>query len=179
MKSKTFAIVLNLFAGSVFMGGCSLFDKLEKDINFVIEKEISVKDTAGSFSGSELVDALSANNDFKENKSHIKSASIERVSYFLSYYNGTFTQTLVNGKVSVADENGGGSTELATLSNVRLMDATKESDLPTNSSGIERAKNLLLGEPFKARLTWNASLSEKGIDAKIKTRFHVKVTVKP
>jgi len=179
MKNKTLAIVFFLFAGSLFTGGCSLFDKLEKDINFVIEKEISVKDTASSFSGNELVDALSANSDFKENKSHIKSASIERVSYFLSYYNGTPTQTLVNGKVSIADENGGGSTELATLSNVRLINATTESNLSTNSGGVEHAKSLLLSDPFKARLTWNATLSEKGIDAKIKTRFHVKVTVKP
>lgn len=179
MKNKTLAIVFSLTISTFLFGGCSLFDKLEKDLNFVIEKEISVKDTASTFSGSDLVDALSANNDFKDNKSHIKSASIERVSYFLSYYKGTDTQTLLTGQVSVSDENGGGSTELATLSNVRLIKATTESDLPTNGSGMERAKNLLLSDPFKARLTWNATLSEKGVDAKIKTRFHVKVTVKP
>ena len=176
MNTKSTLFFSLLVAGAFAIGGCNL---LEKDLNFVIEKELSVNDTSNTFTGSDVIDALSANNEFKDNKSHIKSASIEKVTYYLSYFKGSATQTLEQGSVKIADKDGSNPVTLAELSNIRLMDVTKETELKTQTAGVDRATKLLLNEPFAAKIIWQAKINEKPVDLKVKTKFHVKVTVKP
>ena len=104
-------LMLGIFA---FTNSCkkSILDVNEE---FYISTSMVVVGSNAAFTGEELLDAVAESDLIDKYASHIKSIEILEVKYYVSYFNGTLTQKINNGVFSIADANGNGVYQMASV----------------------------------------------------------------
>lgn len=147
------------------------------DVNeeFYISTSIDVVGSNAAFTGEELLDAVAQSDLIDKYASHIKSIDIIEVKYYVSYFNGTLTQKINNGVFSIADENGNGVYQVATVSNINLSQATLESALSFDQTAVDKLSDLIKNDPHKAMVYLSGDVNETPVDFIVTLKFKIKM----
>lgn len=147
------------------------------DVNeeFYVETNITVNGNDPAFVGQQLLDASATSEMINKYANTIKSIEILEVKYYLSYFNGSATQQINDGILQVADANGEGIYDIATLANVNLMAATTESSLAFDQQAVDRLSDLIKNDPHSAMIYLRGTVNETPVDFTVKVRFRVKM----
>lgn len=149
---------------------------VEKDFSMSFDIDYAVNNAPAAYSSQDTIDASKESSDYSKYKSDIKRIDIESVTYTISDFNGSPTQTLTTAKLEVADTHGSAFQELGTVTNVTLLAAEGvETDLPLSQSGKDYLKSLLSGEGI-AVIRFNAAANEYPVTFSVKFKIKTKVT---
>ncbi len=154
--------------------GCSV----DKDFSFTLEKEFSATNYQNAtYSTSATMDAKQSSSDFDKYRSDLKSLDIESGSYTITYFQGSATQTIESGTISVSDVNGGAQHTIATISNVNLMAVAGQTQpLTLDDAGKQFFKDQLLSSASAATVYLTATTNQTPITFTIKLSFKVKAS---
>jgi hypothetical protein len=102
MKTKILFLII-AFSGMLFLSGCE--DTLDVTENFIYELEVKVFSEDHTFSHAVLVDMKNEQDLIKKYGDKIKDIQIEEVKYWLTEFDGSETQQIVQATLSVLNEN--------------------------------------------------------------------------
>lgn len=173
MKKSTYLMLLMLGIFT-FTNSCkkSILDVNEE---FYISTSMDVVGSNAAFTGEELLDAVAESDLIDKYASHIKSIEILEVKYYVSYFNGTLTQKINNGVFSIADANGNGVYQMASVSDINLSQATIESALSFNQTAVDKLSDLIKNDPHKAMVYLSGDVNETPVDFIVTLKFKIKM----
>jgi hypothetical protein len=152
---------------------CKLLD-VTKDVE--VELTFTVSGNDASVTETYLLDATAYSSDIEDYQDNIKSIEIKEVTYYLTSFNGPSDQTITNGLVTVADENGAGSQVLASLPVEVLQPLLSvEKPLVLEQAGIDRLEDLLKNAPHTCLSTLTGDISSVPVDFTVV--FHITATM--
>jgi hypothetical protein len=172
MKTRLSLIIIAILVVIAYPA-CKLLD-VTKDVELELTFAISGNDAA--VVETYLLDATDYSSDIEEYQDNIKSIEIKEVKYYLTYFNGPSDQTITNGLLTVADENGGGSQVLASLP-VEVLEPllTTEKSLTLDQAGIDRLEELVKNAPHTCLSTLTGDISSVPVDFIVV--FHITATM--
>jgi hypothetical protein len=172
MKTRLSLLFIAL-ATVIAYPACKLLD-VTKDVELELVFDIDGANT--TVLETYLLDATDYSSDIDEYKDNIKSIEIIEVKYYLTAFTGPSEQTLSNGVLTVADENGGGPQVLATLP-VEVLEPLliTEKTLTLDQAGIDRLEKLIIDSPHTCLSTLTGEINSAPVDFTVV--FHIKATM--
>jgi hypothetical protein len=170
---NTFMIIALLFS-------CLLFNAcdIKKDFTFTIETKEASAAALQEYSTTDDIDAASASSDFDKYKDDIDNVEIIRAKYLVTSFTGSADQKINSAHWKIGDINSTQSVDLASISNVYLINvAAVEQEITMSSAGNSRLRDLIRNSPHKARIYFDSNANSV-ITFKVKLKFDIKVTYK-
>ncbi|HPR56890.1 MAG TPA: hypothetical protein PK915_00795 [Bacteroidales bacterium] len=178
MKTKFLLMFAALF-------GVFLFNSCDEDLlditeTFTYETEMVILSDDLTFSKTEDVDMTASEDLIEKYGEKIKDIEIEEVTYWLTAFNGSEEQKIIESSLVVADENGADPKNIVTINDVLLQPLmNNETELTVNVEGIDRLSSLMETPPHKLQLIFNTTTNEAPLDFTVKFKFKVKMTANP
>lgn len=171
---KLSPLIVILISLLVLNSSCKkgLFDVTE---DFYISTTINAIGVNAAFSGEELLDALQESDMIDKYASNIKSIEITEILYYVSYYNGSATQQINTGSLSIADEFGNDVYEVATVNNIVLSTSGNETILPFDGVAVSKLADLIKNDPHKAKVYLTGVVNETPVDFSVVVKFKIKM----
>ncbi len=163
-----------LFFVSLLLTSCDI----KKDFTFTLETKEATATGLQQYSTSDDVDASKASSDFDKYKDDLDNVEILRVKYLVTSFTGSADQKINSAHWKIGDVNSTQNVDLASLSNVYLINvAGVDQELNTSSAGQQRLRELLRNSPHKARIYFDAN-ANAAVTFKVKLKIDLKVTYK-
>ena len=153
------------------LAACQLFP-----ISFDLPQEMNfdINQSGTNYNGTKLIDP-STNEQFKKNSDKIKDITVERVTYTISNFEGTNTQT-ASASFDVADGTGNGKINIGSFSNANLSALVgKETDLTASPASIAALAGFMKASPFKVTVYYTGSVNQAPVKFSLKLKFYTKV----
>jgi hypothetical protein len=178
MKAKILFLVAAV-AGLFLLQSCD-DDLLDVTESFTYETELVVLSQDLTYFVSEDIDLAADVELINKYGDKIKDIEIEEVKYWLSAFNGSAEQKIVEATFVIADENGSDPKTIATVTDQLLQPLlNNQTDLTLNQEGIDKLANLIQEPPHKFKLIFNTLANEIPLDFTVKVKFTVKMTANP
>ncbi|OYU65132.1 MAG: hypothetical protein CFE22_15245 [Cytophagaceae bacterium BCCC1] len=157
-----------LFLALILMG-CENFPTLSFDLDN--EFTFNIDKTGLQYEGSRVVDPTT-NAQFEKYKKKLNSIVITRVTYTVTNFKGTPTQT-ASMSFDVSDSNGGGKATIGSYSNVNLSSLVdKETDMVLNQAGAATLAGYMLTSPNKFNVSYVGSVNQSPVKFDVKIKFY-------
>lgn len=160
-----------LFVPFLLLGACKLFP-----ISFDLPQEMNfdINQSGSTYNGTKVIDP-STNEQFKKNTDKIKDITVERVTYTISNFDGTNTQT-ANASFDVADGSGNGKVNVGSFNNLNIASmVSKETDLTASPASITALSGFMKASPFKVTVYYSGSVNQAPAKFSLKLKFYTKV----
>ncbi len=145
-----------------------------KDVEFNLTYQVSGNEL--SITQTFLLDAAEYSSIFDQYKDNINSITINSITCYLTHFNGPADQTISDGLLTVDDENGSGSQQLATMPTKALQELLgTEQNLILDPAGIDRVEELILHSPNKCSSTFSGTINSAPVDFTVV--FHIMATM--
>lgn len=170
---------MTIFAGMFLLQGCE-DDLLDVTESFTYEAEMVVSSDDLTYTTSEVIDLAADVELINQYGDKIKDIEIEELKYWLTVFNGTAEQKIVNATLVIADENGNDPKTIATVTDQLLQPLlNNQTDLTLNQEGVDRLADLIQNAPHKFKLTFATTSNEVPLDFTVKFKFTIKMTANP
>ena len=179
MKTKLI-ILASFLAITGFFSGCQEDSLLSTNFETVLYQDFivtNVNDTL--FTVDTVVDASAQSSDIEKYKDNIEDVTTTKVTYLLTDFSGDTTQTLLEGSLNVANEDGTNSTALTSMNNVVLKSLlNNETELTLNQAAAQQLGNLVLNTPHRFSVSALGRTDKKPLNFTIRVRFYLKIKAK-
>ncbi|HPX34708.1 MAG TPA: hypothetical protein PK345_06550 [Bacteroidales bacterium] len=176
MKTKILFLII-AFSGMLFLSGCE--DTLDVTENFIYELEVKVFSEDHTFSHAVLVDMKNEQDLIKKYGDKIKNIQIEEVKYWLTEFDGSETQQIVQATLSVLNENDD-VTVITTVKDQLLQPLVNTpTKLDINQEGIDKMASLIENSPHQFKLSFTSTVNETPLNFTLKFSFNIKMTANP
>jgi len=161
-----------MLAAVALMAGC----ELSRDFVVTVQKEFTVNYNSTAISKIELIDGTTYSDDLEKYAADLKSVDVTRVTYTVTYFNGTNTQEITSAVLSVGPSAGSDFTTLASMSHVNLMSvAAIEKELEYDKAGENVLEDGLLGDGHSFQMKFTGTANQAPLNFKIKFKIVCKV----
>lgn len=164
-------IIANILVATLAFGlmSCEKFPVIKIDLTS--ETTFDINKNSLEYSDSKLLDPTT-NEDFNKRSGKINEVTISKVTYTITDFQGSDTQ-VANATYSVADENGNNPQIIGSFTNINLSsEVGNENDLTLNPAGTAALGNYFANSPFKAVVSYNATVNETPVRFKVKIKFY-------
>ncbi len=169
---KKLLMLVPLLAAVAMITGC----ELSRDFVVTVQKEFTVNYNSTSIARTELIDGTTYSDDLEKYAADLKSVDVNRVTYTVTYFNGSNTQEITSAVLSVAPSAGSDFTTLASMSRVNLMSvAAIEKELEYDKAGEKVLEDGLLGDDHSFQLKFAGTANQAPLNFKIKFKIECKV----
>ena len=152
------------------------------DVNqtFTYSNEFQVISVDSVFSITEVVDLGAQDSLIAEYGDKIKEINIKEVKYWLTAFEGTDDQTIIEAILKVADETGGGLQNIATITNQNLkVLLNTPTPLTVNQDAINSLQELIKNAPHTFQLGYNNSCNTAPLNFTVKFEFTIEMVANP
>jgi hypothetical protein len=160
----------------ILLAACPSCDVLTFSKDFEFDMIFEVNSDSTSVKASNLLDAMAYVTSIEEYADQIETIEINSVTCFLSSFIGTDNQILLNGLLTVSDENGTESQVLTTIPTGLLQNLlTTEKTLILDEAGIILTEDLIKNVPHKCQGILTGDISSSPVSFTM--IFHVELTI--
>lgn len=178
MKSRIF-FLMALIAGLFVFQSCDE-DLLDVTESFTYETELVVLSNDLTYSITQDIDLAADVDLINQYGDKIKDIEIKEVKYWLTIFDGSEEQKIIEATVVIAEENGNNPTTIATIQNQLLQPLLNtETDLALNQAGVDKLSDLIENPPHKFRLIFNTTCNEVPLNFTVKLKFTIEMTANP
>ncbi len=172
-------ILLALFAALAFLfAGCE--DLLDVEETFTFTYSFSVDTDEHAFSGSQLINLSDDVDLIGEYGSKIKEVKIESVSFWLTEFSGTDTQSIESGSLKVSDADGENVQPITTLNGHYLHELLDNpQNLDINEAGVNLLNELAENPPHSFQLHADIEVNEGPLDFTAVFEFTARMVANP
>ncbi|WP_435354432.1 hypothetical protein [Emticicia sp. SJ17W-69] len=169
MKKYIFILSIIVLTSCENFPGVS-FD-FNSDMTFVIDKP------GLQYDGSKLLDPTT-NETFKKNSDKLKDVTVTKVTYTISDFVGTTSQT-ASASFDAADGNGNNKTNIGSFSNVNLSSLVgKETEITASPAAIIALAGFMKTSPYKVNVYYTGSVNQAPVKFTLKLKVYAKAKAK-
>ncbi len=168
------------FLGLIVMSSCTTTkDLVTKDIFVDLSADFVINQPSNtSWDESKLLDAAAQSPDLATYINVIQKVTLDKVTYKITTFNGPAGQTLTNGWIDIADENGNGRLNLATMTNAAVSGIVgQELEVPMTENAKTYLVDQIKNSPHKAMSYTKGTVSAAPIDMTVRVKFYLTVRV--
>lgn len=145
--------------------------EFNNDMIFVIDKP------GLQYDGIKLIDPTT-NETFKKNSDKLKDVTVTKVTYTISDFVGTATQT-ASASFDATDGNGSNKTNIGSFSNINLSSLVgKETELSASQAAFIALAGFMKTSPFKVNVSYTGSVNQAPVKFTLKLKVYAKANAK-